>query len=91
MLIALGFLSAMLAFRFSVLILLPAILLAWLPVLVRGIAIGSSGSSIALHMVLAAFVLQLGYLAGILLKWALLASHRHIGVENTTIAPEATF
>jgi hypothetical protein len=92
MLTVLGFLSAtMLAFRFNVFILLPTILLAWMLVLVSGIVIGSSGASIAMHMVLTAVILQIGYLAGILVKWALLASHRHTWVENTTISPEATF
>ena len=81
----------MLAFRFSVFILLPTMLLTWMLVLAIDTVIGSSGESIAIHMASATIVLQFGYLAGILVQWALLANRRHAWVENTTIAPEATF
>jgi hypothetical protein len=57
-------------------ILLPAILLGWMLVLVGGLLNANSGASIALQMVLVAVVLQLGYVAGIICKWALLAARR---------------
>jgi hypothetical protein len=75
MLTIFGFLAAtVLPFRFNVLILVPAFLVGWLLVLIVGLATMSSVSSIALNMLLVPFALQIGYLAGIVLKWALLAS-----------------
>ena len=59
-----------LAFRFNVLILLPTILFGWMLVLVSGIMAGASGSSIAFRMALVTIVLQVGYLAGIVLIWS---------------------
>src|ERR1700726_4558328 len=65
-----------LAFRFNVIILLPAVLIGWMMVLVNGVVTANSGASIAFQMVLVAVALQLGYVAGIVLKWAVLASRR---------------
>jgi hypothetical protein len=77
MLTILGFLGAVvLSFRFNMFVLLPAIVLGWALVLVAGLLHASSATSIALQMVMVAVVLQLGYVAGIVAKWALLASRR---------------
>ena len=81
----------MLAFRFNIFILLPAILLGWMMVLVNGVLTGSSGASIAFHLVLVAIVLQVGYLAGILLKWALLASRRRSWSDKPAAVSDGTF
>jgi hypothetical protein len=89
MLIILGFLGAtVLAFRFNVFILLPIILFGWMLVFVDGLVIGSSGAAIALHMVLLAFALQIGYLAGILLKWALLAMRGRGWSDSPAVVPD---
>ena len=81
----------MLAFRFNVFILLPAILFGWMLVLVSGVMSASAGASIAFHMVLVAIVLQVGYFAGILLKWALLASGRRSWSDKRRVVPDGTF
>jgi hypothetical protein len=92
MLILLGFLGAIvLAFRFNVFILLPAVLLGWMLVLVSGLAAANSGALIAFHMVLVAIVLQVGYLAGIICKWALLASGRRSWSHKPGVVPDGTF
>ena len=92
MLTILGFLGAtVLAFRFNVIILLPAILFGWMAVLVSGILTASSGASIALHMVLVAIALQVGYLAGIIFKWALLTSRRRSLSNKPAMVPDGTF
>jgi hypothetical protein len=95
MLTILGFLGAtMLPFRFNVFILMPAILFGWLLVLVSGLLTASSGSAIAFNMVLVAILLQFGYVAGIVLRWALLQSglHRQRNWSDTpTVAPDDTF
>jgi len=91
MLTILGFLATVLSFRFNMFILLPAILLGWTLVLAAGILHGSSGAAIALHMVLAALVLQLGYLAGIILKWALMAGRRRNWSDKSAALPDGTF
>ena len=92
MLATLGSLAAiLLAFRFNVIILLPAILFGWMVALVNGVVTASPGASIAFQMALVAVALQLGYVAGIIIKWAVLASrHRH---ESGTPAmvPDGTF
>lgn len=92
MLTILAFLGGtVLAFRFNVLILLPTILFGWMLVLVGGVVAGSSGSSIALMMALVTIVLQVGYLAGIVLKWAWLASWRRGWSGKPAVAPDGTF
>jgi hypothetical protein len=92
MLTILGFLGAtMLAFRFNVFILLPAILLGWMMVLVNGVLSGSSGASIALHLVLVAILLQVGYMTGIILKLVLLASRRRSWSDKPAAVPDGTF
>jgi hypothetical protein len=88
MLAILGFLGAtVLSFRFNMFILLPAILLGWTLVLVDGLVNGNSGALIALQMAAAAVVLQLGYLAGIVMKWALLASRASSWSEKPAAVP----
>jgi hypothetical protein len=92
MVLLLEFLGALvLAFRFNVFILLPAVLLGWMLVLISGITAGNSGASIAFHMVLVAIVLQVGYLAGIICKWALLASGRRSWSHKPGVVPDGTF
>jgi hypothetical protein len=92
MLAILGFLGAtVLSFRFNMFILLPAILLGWTLVLVSGLANGNSGASIALQMAAAAVVLQLGYLSGIVVKWALLASRASTWSEKPAAVPDRLF
>ena len=92
MLAILGFLGAVaMSFRFNMFILLPAILLGWVLVLVGGLVNASSAASIALQMVLLAAVLQVGYLAGIILKWAVLASRRGSWSEKPAPVPDGTF
>lgn len=80
-----------LALRFNVLILLPTILFGWMLMLVGGVVAGSSGSSIALRMALVTIVLQVGYLAGIVLKWAWLASRRRSWSEKPAVVSDGTF
>jgi hypothetical protein len=92
MLAILGSVGGMvLAFRFNVVILLPAILFGWMAALVSGVVNASSGASIAFHMALIAVALQFGYMAGIVLQWAVLVSrHRRESGKSATV-PEATF
>ena len=91
MLTIMGFLAAtMLAWRFPVFVLFPAILFGWMLVLVSGLLTTSSGASIMLHMVLVAVAMQLGYLAGIILSWALLAVWRY-GWSTKPMMPHGTF
>jgi hypothetical protein len=92
MAIMLGFLgTTVLALRFNVAILLPAIVIAWMLVLVNGILTASSGASITSHIVLVAIVLQLGYMAGIIFKWTLLARRRHSWSAKPAPMPDGTF
>ena len=92
MLAILGSLGAiMLAFRFNVIILLPAILFGWMVALLNGVVTGSSGASIAFQMVLVAVALQLGYVAGIVVKWAMLASRRRHEAGKPVMVPDGTF
>ena len=72
LLTTIGFLGGMaLGVRFSVLVLVPGLPLAWTLVIVDGLTRGASVGSIALGMTLAAFAIQAGYLAGFGLQWAL--------------------
>jgi uncharacterized membrane protein YhaH (DUF805 family) len=92
MLVLLGSLGAtLLAFRFNVIILLPAILLGWMVALVNGVVTASPDASIAYQMALVAVALQLGYMAGIVLKWAMLASRRHHESGKSALVPDGTF
>src|SRR5579862_7620115 len=92
MLATLGSLGAtMLAFRFNVIILLPAILFGWVVALVNGVVTASPGASIALQMALVAVALQVGYVAGIVLKWAVLASRRRHESGKPAMVPDGTF
>jgi hypothetical protein len=92
MLIITAFLGGtVLAFSFSVIILLPAILLAWVIVLADGLLTASSGMSIALQMVLVAVVLQFGYVAAIAVKWAVLAGRRRYKSGRFAMVPDGTF
>lgn len=78
MLIIFGFLcGTVLAFRFAVYILLPAILIGWLLAIVAGLVAASSVSAIVLEMVAIGVALQLGYLGGIALRWGLAAARMH--------------
>jgi hypothetical protein len=81
----------MLAFRFNVFILLPAILFGWMVALVNGVVTASSGTSIAFQMALVAVTLQLGYVAGIVLKWAVLAGQRRQASGKPAMVPDGTF
>ena len=90
MLATLGSLGAiLLAFRFNVFILLPAILFGWMVALVNGVVTASPGASIAFQMALVAVALQLGYVAGIIIKWAVLASRHESG--KPAMVPDGTF
>jgi len=80
-----------LAFRFNVIILLPAIMFGWMVALVNGVVTASSGTSIALQMAQVAVVLQLGYVAGIVLKWAMLASRHHDESGKSAMVADGTF
>ncbi len=92
MLAILGFFGAtVLAFRFNVLVLLPAILFGWILVLGNGLLTARSGAAITFHIVLVAIALQLGYLAGIILKWALLASRCRGESSKPVMAPNGRF
>jgi hypothetical protein len=88
----LGFLgAAVLAFRFNVIILAPAILFGWMVALVDGLVTASSAAAITFHMVLVASALQFGYLAGIVLKWAVLASGHGRETGKPAMVPDGTF
>lgn len=77
-----------LAFRFNVIILLPAIPCGWMVTLVIGVVTASSGASIAFQMALVAVALQLGYVAGAVLKCAVLANRRS---GKPAMVPDGTF
>jgi hypothetical protein len=92
MLAILGSLGAtMLAFRFNVIILLPAILFGWMVAFVHGLVTASPGASIAFQMALVAVALQVGYVAGIVLKWAVLASRRRHESSKPAMVSDGTF
>ena len=92
MLAILGSLAGIvLVFRFNVIILLPAVLFGWTVALVSGVVTASSGASIALQMVLVAVGLQLGYAAGIVFKWAVLASRSRHEAHKSAMVPDGTF
>jgi len=80
----------LLAFRFNVIVLLPAILLGWMVALVDGVVTASSGASTALQMALVAVALQFGYMAGIVVKCAMLSS-RHRRSSKPVMVPDGTF
>ena len=80
--------AAAVAFRYNVFALLPAILLAWALVIFAGVLTSISAESIAFEMIVAVIVLQLGYLAGIVLKWAL-AAHRRPTSDEAAVLPKA--
>ncbi len=91
MLAMLGFFGAtLLAFRFSVFILLPAILSGWLLTLVCEASTANTLTHTALQMVLVTTVLQLGYVAGIILKSALLANRSRGWSKKSTMVPDCT-
>jgi hypothetical protein len=77
-----GFLiGAALGMRFKVLIVIPAIGLALLGTAGVGIARGDSIGSVGLRMVLIATTLQLGYVAGVVLRAVLVA----VGIYNASM------
>ena len=92
MLTILGFLGATaLAFRFNVIILLPAILFGWLAVLVNGMVNADSSASIAFQLALIVVALQFGYMAGIVLKCVTLASCRRHESGKPAMVSDGTF
>jgi hypothetical protein len=92
MLAILAFLSAMgLALRFNVVILVPAMLVGWILTLVGGFITAGPGGSNALQLALVALSLQLGYLAGIVSQWTLLAGGRRARSERSSMVPDGTF
>lgn len=87
-----GFLGGIvLAFRFNVFALLPAIAFGWMLTLWGGILYASSGPSIALRMVLVAVVLQVGYMAGIIFMWVLLTFRRHVLSHKVVAFPDRSY
>ena len=92
MLAILGTVGGMvLAFRFNVLILLPAIVFGWMVTLVSGVVTAGSGTSIALQMALVAVAFQLGYVTGAVLKCAMLASGRRHESGKPAMVRDGTF
>ncbi len=92
MLAILGLLGAIiLALRFNVIILLPAILFGWAVALVNGVMTASSGTSIMFQMVLVAVALQLGFVGALVLKWAVLAGRHHPRAGKATATPGGAF
>jgi len=61
--------GAVLGMRFKVLILIPAIGLAWIVILAAGIAREDNVSAILIAAVLASSCLQIGYLCGIVTRY----------------------
>jgi hypothetical protein len=80
-----------LAFRFNVIVLLPVILFGWMVALVNGVVTTSSGASIMFQMALVAVALQLGYVAGIVLKWAVLVSGGRRESAKPAMVSDGTF
>ncbi len=62
--------GAVLGMRFKVLILIPAIGLAWIVILAAGIARSDSISAILIATVLASTCLQIGYLCGTVTRYS---------------------
>ena len=83
--------AAVLASRFNVIILPPAMLFGWMVVLVDGLVTASSGTAIALRMLQVAIALQSCYVAGIVLKWAVLTSRNRRASGKLAMAPDSTF
>lgn len=91
MLALLGSLGAiLLALRFNVIVLVPAILFGWVVALVNGMVSASSGSSIIFQMALIAVALQFGFVGALLIKWAMLVSRRQDQAANAAL-PDGTF
>lgn len=86
-----SFAAIVLAFRFNVFILLPATLFGWVVALVNGLVTASTIGSIAFEMALVAIALQFGYVAGIVLKWAVLAGRRRHETAKPAMVPDGTF
>ena len=85
MLAILGTFAAIkLALRSNVVLLLLAILVGWAVVLVNGVATASSAGAIGLHMILVAVGLQLGFMAALVLEWAVVAGLLHSEVGKPT-------
>ena len=63
--------GAALGVRFKVLVLVPAIGLAFIAILAGGVARGDSVSTILIAIVLASSCLQIGYLCGILVRYGI--------------------
>lgn len=84
LLTVLGFLCGVaLSLRFSVPVLVLAIPAAWLLVLAEH-ALGLSSSSLSFALVLTTLAVQLGYITGIALQWAMGQAHPHdvaVGAE----------
>ena len=86
----LGSLGAiLLALRFNVIILLPAVLFGWMVALVNGVVTASSGTSIVFQMALVAVALQVGFVGALVLKWAVLVGQRHHAKAG--MIPSGTF
>ncbi len=76
----------MLALRFNVIILLPAVLFIWMIAIADGVATASSIASIVLQMTLLAVALQIGFVVGLVLEWAVLVGRRHLEIGKATTA-----
>jgi putative Ca2+/H+ antiporter (TMEM165/GDT1 family) len=66
--------GAVLAFRYRVMMVVLGILIAWAMVVSAGFAIGTSAGTVALAMIITAVALQLGYLSGSGVRFALVAA-----------------
>ena len=87
-------LATALPFRFNVYILLPIILFGWTLACAFGMVTASSGASIAIKLLLFAVVVQIGYMVGIVLKWAQRAralNRRPYWSEKASVTPDGTF
>ena len=83
--------TTMLAIRFNAIILLPAIIIGWIVALVNGVMAARSGTTIVFEMALVSVILQIGYVAGIILKWAILVNRRHHEAGKAAMVPDGTF
>jgi hypothetical protein len=91
MLALLGFLFAVvLSMRFNMFILFLGILASWVLLIFVGLTNHSSASAVALQIVLAAVILQVGYVAGIVMRWTLLASRRGHWPDRAATLVEVT-
>ena len=80
------FFGAILGMRFKVLVLIPAIGLAFIAALAEGLARGDRASAILTAAVVASSSLQIGYLGGILTRYGRRAAGRPQG--KTALHPE---